>query len=102
MASANPVDNLPPIHPGIFLKDELEALDLSARKFARHIDVPHNAITEIMKGQRSITAAMALRLGKAFGTTPEYWLNLQKVYELKVAERDMPKEVLTFTSFAMA
>jgi addiction module HigA family antidote len=58
-----PVDNLPPIHPGVFLREELETLTMSARKFAEHIGVPHNAATGIMNGNRSITAQMALRLG---------------------------------------
>jgi antitoxin HigA-1 len=51
-----PADNLPPIHPGIFLRDELETLDLSARRFAKHIHVPPNAVTAILNGDRSITA----------------------------------------------
>ena len=63
------IDNLPPIHPGELLRDELEALGLSARRVAEHIGVPPNAVTEIMKGERRITAPMALRLGKAFEPT---------------------------------
>jgi addiction module HigA family antidote len=85
-----PVDHLPPIHPGVFLHDELEALGISARKFAQHIGVPHNAVTGIMNGQRAITAQMAIRLGQAFGTTPQYWLNLQTIYDLKRARAEMP------------
>ena len=73
---AHPIDNLPPIHPGVFLRDELTAFGVSARKFAEHIHVPHNAVTGIMKGERSISAQMAIRLGMAFDTTPQYWLNL--------------------------
>jgi addiction module HigA family antidote len=79
------IDNLPPIHPGELLRDELEALGLSARRFADHIGVPANAVTEILKGKRRITAPMALRLGKAFGTDPRYWTNLQGIYETKLA-----------------
>ena len=99
---ANPIDNLPPVHPGVFLRDELEALDLSARKFAEHIHVPHNAITEIMNGERSITAQMALRLGQAFGTSPQYWLNLKTIYDLKTARAKIPAEELQFASYATA
>lgn len=88
----HPIDRLPPIHPGSFLRDELEALGLSARKFAEHIRVPHNAVTEIMNGDRGISAQMAIRLGQAFNTTPQYWLNLQTIYDLKRAEADMPEE----------
>jgi addiction module HigA family antidote len=89
-----PIDNLPPIHPGSFLRDELETLGLSARKFAGHIHVPHNAVTGIMNGERSVSAQMAIRLGQAFGTTPQYWLNLQAIYDLKQARAEMPAEAL--------
>jgi addiction module HigA family antidote len=90
----NPIDNLPPIHPRHILRDELEALELSARKFAAHIRVPHNAVSGILNGERSISARMAIRLGQAFGTTPQYWLNLQMIYDLKRARAEMPDEVL--------
>jgi len=90
----NPIDNLPPIHPGVFLRDDLEALGLSARKFAQHIQVPHNAVTGIMNGERSISAQMAIRFGQAFGTTPHYWLNLQTIHDLKRARSEMPAEAL--------
>ncbi|QCO00230.1 addiction module antidote protein, HigA family (plasmid) [Azospirillum argentinense] len=83
------IDNLPPIHPGEMLRDELEALGLSARRFAEHIGVPPNAVTEILKGERRVTAPMALRLGKAFGTDPRYWANLQSIYETKVAHAEI-------------
>ena len=99
---SRPADNLPAIHPGEFLRDELEALGLSARKFAQHIHVPHNAITGIMNGERSITAQMAIRLGHAFGTTPQYWLNLQAIHDLKVAQASMPAAALAFTPYATA
>src|SRR5512133_1398133 len=61
-------DQLSPVHPGEILEDELAALDMSARKFAAHIGVPPNTVTEIMNGDRRVTAEMALRLGAAFGT----------------------------------
>jgi antitoxin HigA-1 len=96
------VNNLPPIHPGRFLRAELEALNLSARKFALHIHMPHNAVTEIMNGERSITAQMAIRLGKAFGTTPEYWLNLQSIHDLKQATVELPAEAHQIESYAVA
>jgi addiction module HigA family antidote len=99
---AYPIDSLPPVHPGQFLRDELEALDLSARKFAEHIHVPHNAVTGIMNGERSISAQMAIRLGQAFGTTPQYWLNLQAIYDLKQARAEMPAEALHIQSYTTA
>jgi antitoxin HigA-1 len=98
----NPIDNLPAIHPGSFLRDELEELGLSARKFAEHIHVPHNAVTEIMNGERAITAQMAIRLGLAFGTTAQYWMNLQDIYELKRAHADMAAEDLQIKSYVEA
>ena len=100
--AAYPVDNLPPIHPGSFLRDELAALGLSARKFAEHIHVPHNAVTGIMNGERSVSAQMAIRLGQAFGTTPQYWMNLQAIYDLKRARAEMPADALQIASYAMA
>ena len=74
------------IHPGEHLAAELEALDMSAAELARRIQAPTNRITEILNGQRAITADTALRLGHFFGTSAELWLNLQKLYELRVAE----------------
>ncbi len=83
------IDNLPPIHPGEILRDELEALSLSARKFARHIRVPPNAVTAILNGERGVSAQMALRLGQAFGTGPGYWMRLQDIYEEKCARVEL-------------
>lgn len=82
------IDNLPPVHPGEILSEELAALDLSARKFAAHIGVPPNAITGILNGTRGISAEMALRLGRVFGTSEQYWMNLQGRYEVKKARYD--------------
>jgi antitoxin HigA-1 len=74
-----------PIHPGEHLAEELKELGISAAELARQIDVPVNRITGIMNGRRAITADTALRLGHWFGTSPEFWLNLQKLYELRSA-----------------
>jgi addiction module HigA family antidote len=73
------------IHPGEHLAEELEALGMSAAELARRIQAPTNRVTEILNGQRAITADTALRLGHFFGTSAEMWLNLQKIYELRVA-----------------
>lgn len=83
------IDNLPPVHPGEILKDELEALSMSARKFAGHIRVPANAVTAILNGERGVTAQMALRFGQAFGTGPGYWMRLQDTYEEKCARSEL-------------
>lgn len=74
------------IHPGEHLAEQLEALDMSAAELARNLKVPTNRITEILNGRRAITGDTALRLGHFFGTSPEFWLNLQKIYELRLAE----------------
>ncbi len=78
-----------PIHPGEHLAQQLEALDLSAAALARQVDVPNNRVTEILNGERSITGDTALRLGHFFGTSPAFWLNLQKLYDLRLAEQKM-------------
>src|ERR1700692_2282465 len=91
--SLNASDNLPAIHPGEYLGDELTALGLSARKFATHIGVPPNAITTIIKGERGISAEMAMRLGKAFGTGERYWMNLQTHYEAKLARIKLAEKI---------
>jgi antitoxin HigA-1 len=99
---AHPVDRLPPIHPGEFLRDELVALGLSARKFAEHIYMAHGAVTQIMNGERRISAQMAIRLAQAFGTTPQYWLNLQTIYDLKEAEATMPEDARHIEAYGVA
>jgi addiction module HigA family antidote len=75
------------IHPGEQLAEELRALDMSAAELARQLKVPTNRVTEILNGQRAITGDTALRLGHFFGTSPEFWLNLQSLYELRLAEQ---------------
>ena len=89
------IDNLPPIHPGEILRDELEVLHYSARKFAEHIGVPANAVTAIMNGERGISAEMALRLARVFGTSEQYWMNLQSLYEAKKARAAINVEAIT-------
>src|SRR6266508_2292638 len=75
------------IHPGDQLAEELRALDMSAAELARQLKVPTNRVTEIVNGQRAITGDTALRLGHFFGTSTEFWLNLQSLYELRLAEQ---------------
>lgn len=76
-----------PIHPGETLRDDLDALGMSAAELARRIEVPVNRITGILNGRRAVTGDTALRLGRFFGTSAEFWLNLQKLYELRCAEQ---------------
>lgn len=76
-----------PIHPGEILADEISELGITASDLARFLDVPKNRITEIINGNRGITADTALRLAQYFGTSAEFWMNLQKNYELRLAEQ---------------
>jgi addiction module HigA family antidote len=82
-----------PIHPGEHLAEELNKLGMSAAELARQIDVPVNRITSILNAERGVTADTALRLGHWFGTTPEFWLNLQTLYELRLARREVGDRV---------
>lgn len=77
---------IPAIHPGEHLAEELRELNMSAASLARQLDVPTNRITAILNGRRAITADTALRLAHFFDTSAEFWLNLQKLYELRLAE----------------
>lgn len=77
---------LPPIHPGEYLKEILEDLEISQADFARNTGLSTMRISHVIRGNRPVTAEMALILGKAFGQTPQYWLNLQAAYDLKIAE----------------
>jgi len=79
------------IHPGEHLSEELRTLGMSAAELARNLGVPTNRITQILNGQRAITGDTALRLAHFFGTTPEFWLNLQNLYELRLARQNAGK-----------
>lgn len=82
-----------PIHPGETLREDLEALGMSAAELSRQIQVPVNRVTEIMNGQRAVTGDTALRLAHFFETSAEFWLNLQKLYELRMAEQKKGEEI---------
>lgn len=82
-----------PIHPGEILKDELEEIGISAAELARQLRVPENRMSEIIRGRRNITADSALRLGRWFGTSANFWMNLQKNYELRKAALEHGKEI---------
>ena len=84
---------LPAIHPGEHLAEELNELKMSAAALARQLDVPTNRITEILNGERAVTGDTALRLAHFFGTSAEFWLNLQKLYELRLAEQKAGKAI---------
>ena len=81
------------IHPGDQLAEELKALGMSAAELARQMKVPTNRVTGILNGQRAVTGDTALRLGHFFGTSPEFWLNLLSLYELRLAEQRVGKTI---------
>jgi addiction module HigA family antidote len=86
-------NKMKPIHPGEILEDELEEIGVSASALARYLAVPANRIYSIINRQRSITADTALRLAKFFGTSPEFWLNLQSDFDLKMAIKKSGKRI---------
>lgn len=81
------------IHPGEHLAEELDVLDMSAAELARRLKVPTNRVTAILNGQRAISGDTALRLGHFFGATPQFWLNLQSLYEIRLAEEKSGKAI---------
>jgi addiction module HigA family antidote len=81
------------IHPGEHLAEELRELGMSAAELARQLNVPTNRVTEILNGRRAITGDTALRLAHFFGTTPEFWLNLQGLYDVRRAEQKSGKSI---------
>ena len=81
------------IHPGEHLAEELKALNMSAAELARKIDVPTNRVTQILNGTRAITGDTALRLAHFFGTSAQFWLNLQSLYDLRLAQKKAGKSI---------
>jgi len=86
-------NNMRPVHPGEILREEMEELSLSARRLAAALHVPTNRVTSILNEQRAITADTALRLARYFGTTPEFWMNLQAAYELRRTRFDHGEKI---------
>ena len=85
---------LPPVHPGEILRDEfLTPMDLSVYRLAKAIKVSRPRLNDIVIGRRAVTTDTALRLGRYFGTTPEFWINLQTRYDLDVAERTVRRKI---------
>ncbi|HKV60335.1 MAG TPA: HigA family addiction module antitoxin [Candidatus Acidoferrum sp.] len=84
---------IPAIRPGEHLAEELEALDMSAAELARNIGVPTNRVTQIPDGTRSVTGDTALRLAHFFGTSAQFWPNLQNLYDLRLAQKKAGKSV---------
>jgi len=83
----------PPIHPGEILADELQEIGVTPTELSRQINVPANRITQIIHGRRGITGDTALRLGHWFGTSAQFWLNLQSAYDIRVAQEKAGREI---------
>lgn len=102
MKTKTPVNGLPAIHPGEFLRETLDELGLTQSAFAQAIGVSSMRVSHLLKGDRPVTAELALRLGRALGQTPQYWLNLQATYDLKVTQRAMKDSLLAIRALAAA
>jgi addiction module HigA family antidote len=87
------------IHPGEHLAEELKELQMSAAALARHLKVPTNRITQILNGDRDITADTALRLAHFFGTSAEFWVNLQSLYDLRIAQQETGEVIKALPTF---
>jgi len=81
------------VHPGEILEDQLNELGISTTEFARQIDVPPNRISQIIAGKRAVTGDTALRFGHWFGCEPQFWLNLQGAYDIRIAEEKSGREI---------
>ena len=86
MTNLKPKNGLPAVHPGEFLRETLEELAMTQTAFADAIGVSAMRVSHVLKGDRPMTAELALRIGRALGQTPQYWLNLQTAYDLKLAQ----------------
>lgn len=89
-----------PVHPGDYLRELLDDLDISARRLAQHIDVSPMRVSLLLRGQRPVTAELALRLERAFGMTAQYWLNLQAQYDLAIAQTTLTQRVKDISPLA--
>lgn len=97
-----PRNGLPPIHPGEFLREALDELSLTQAAFAQALGISPMRVSHLLKGDRPVTAELALRLGRAFGQSPQYWLNLQTSYDLKVAQAEMKDSLKAVQKLAVA
>jgi addiction module HigA family antidote len=95
-------NGLPAVHPGEFLREILEERGVSQAQFSRAIGMAPMRISHVVKGTRPVTAELALLFGKAFGQTPQYWLNLQAAYDLKLAQRAMGGRLKAISEMAAA
>ena len=102
MKTKTPVNGLPAIHPGEFLRETLEDMAMTQVAFAEAIGVSPMRVSHLLRGERPVTAEMALRLGRALKQTPQYWLNLQTAFDLKVAQSELKDSLQAVRPLAMA
>ncbi len=102
MTAKTPINGLPAIHPGEYLREILDDMALTQAALADAIGVSAMRVSHVLKGDRPVTAELALRLGRAFGQTPQYWLNLQSTYDLKVAQAEMQESLKAVRTLAVA
>ena len=102
MKTKTPVNGLPAIHPGEFLRETLEDMAMTQAAFAEAIGVSPMRVSHLLRGERPVTAEMALRLGRALRQTPQYWLNLQTAYDLKLAQVEMKDSLLAVREMVAA
>lgn len=102
MKTKTPVNGLPAIHPGEFLRETLEDMAMTQSAFAEAIGISPMRVSHLLRGDRPVTAELALRLGRALSQTPQYWLNLQSAYDLKIAQVEMKDSLLAVRALATA
>lgn len=90
----------PPVHPGEFLKEILDDLGISRARFAHAIGLSAMKVSRVVKGKRPVNAEMALLFGKALGQSPQYWINLQTVYDLKTAGKGLRRRLANIHQLA--
>ena len=101
MKFVKPINGLAAIHPGEFLRETLDDLGLTQAAFAEALGVSPMRVSHVLRGDRPVTAELALRLGRALGQTPQYWLNLQTTYDLKIAQADMKDSLANVRELAV-
>lgn len=90
---SNPINGLPPIHPGEYVREMLEDIGMSQAAFAKSIGVSPMRISHLVREERPVTAELALRLGRAFGQSAQYWMDIQSTYDLKIAQSRLGKDL---------
>jgi addiction module HigA family antidote len=95
------ISGLPAVHPGELLREDiLPTLDISKAELARRLLVPHRRLDNLLAGRQAVSAPMALRLGRLFGNGPTFWLDMQQLHDLKMAQRDMAGELAAIEPIA--